>query len=77
VCTIYNGNLEQDLAEAAKAAVAVFNDKIYAAANEKNVRVIELRSICKQPEDYANPIEPSGLGGEKIARAIVDHIKRG
>jgi len=77
VCTIYNGDLEPDLADAAKAAVAVFNDKIYSVANEKHIPVIELRSICRQPEDYANPIEPSGLGGKKIARAIVDHIQRG
>jgi hypothetical protein len=33
--------------------------------------VIDLRSICNRPEDYANPIEPSSIGGEKIARAIV------
>ena len=24
----------------------------------------------QQAEDYANPIEPSSVGGEKIARAI-------
>ncbi|MEI2692988.1 MAG: SGNH/GDSL hydrolase family protein [Anaerolineae bacterium] len=28
------------------------------------------RAICTYPEDYANPIEPSSVGGEKIARAI-------
>ena len=75
VCTIYNGDLEPNLATAAKAAVAVFNDKIYSVASEKHISVIELRNICKQPEDYANPIEPSGLGGKKIARAIADHIQ--
>jgi hypothetical protein len=32
--------------------------------------VIELRAVCSRPEDYANPIEPSSAGGEKIARAI-------
>lgn len=32
--------------------------------------MIELRALCTRPEDYANPIEPSSIGGEKIARAI-------
>ena len=34
--------------------------------------VIELRAVCRDPEDYANPIEPSGRGGLKIARAIAE-----
>jgi len=40
-------------------------------ALEKGLPVIELRAVCARPEDYANPIEPSSVGGEKIARAIV------
>jgi hypothetical protein len=31
---------------------------------------IELRHVCTEPADYANPIEPSVRGGAKIARAI-------
>jgi len=27
--------------------------------------------VCSEPSDYANPIEPSSVGGEKIARAIL------
>ena len=76
VCTIYDGNLEADVAPAAKAAVAVFNDKIYSVANERHLAVIELRRICNQPDDYANFIEPSALGGKKIAKAIYDHVQR-
>ncbi len=33
--------------------------------------MIELRHVVTGPLDYANPIEPSVRGGEKIARAIV------
>jgi hypothetical protein len=29
-----------------------------------------LRLVCTEPSDYANPIEPSGSGGRKIALAI-------
>jgi hypothetical protein len=32
--------------------------------------LIDLRLICDRDEDYANPIEPSVIGGEKIAAVI-------
>jgi hypothetical protein len=75
LCTIYNGNMAQDIAAPVKAAVAVFNDKIYSVANEKRLAVIDLRRICNRPEDYANPIEPSNIGGKKIANVILEHVK--
>ncbi len=74
VCTIYNGNLESSISKAAKAAVGVFNDIIYSTANENHLGVIDLRKICNQPRDYANPIEPSALGGKKIAAAIYQKV---
>lgn len=77
VCTIYNGRLEPDIATAARIALAPFNDVIQRAANARGVHVIELRSVCDDPSDYANPIEPSGRGGGKIARAIVTAIVQG
>ena len=70
VCTIYNGALEKEIATIARLALALFNDVILRAAIEHRIDVIELRSICTQPSDYANPIEPSGSGGLKIAKAI-------
>jgi lysophospholipase L1-like esterase len=74
VCTIYNGNLEASISKAAKAAVGVFNDIIYSTANKNHLGVIDLRNICSQPSDYANPIEPSALGGQKIANAIYEKV---
>jgi hypothetical protein len=35
---------------------------------------LDLRSICAQPPDYANDIEP--VGGAKIANAIVLAVAR-
>ena len=32
--------------------------------------VIDLRLICTDAKDYASPIEPSSMGGEKIAKVI-------
>jgi hypothetical protein len=70
LCTIYNGNLPDDQAKAARAGVSLFNDIIQRIAISARAHIIELRSICRNPEDYANPIEPSGTGGLKIAQSI-------
>jgi hypothetical protein len=71
VCTIYNGCFpDQIFQRVVSVALMVFNDVIIRVAAEKDLPVIDLRSICATPEDYANPIEPSSVGGEKIARAI-------
>jgi hypothetical protein len=40
-------------------------------AFDSRLPVIDLRLVCTEPADYANPIEPSSRGGEKIARAII------
>ena len=70
VCTIYNGNLEADVAPLARVALMMFNDVILRVAFELGLRVIDLRLVCTEAADYANPIEPSGSGGRKIAQAI-------
>ena len=70
VCTVYNGNLPDDLAPSARVALMMFNDVILRAAFHWRLPVIDLRLVCSELSDYANPIEPSGSGGAKIARAI-------
>ena len=70
VCTVYNGALEPEQAVIARVALALFNDVIVRTAVELRLKAIELRSICIEPGDYANPIEPSSRGGLKIAQAI-------
>ena len=71
ICTIYNGNLSGQEGAAARVALMGFNDVILRVAFEAQLQVIDLRLVCAEPDDYANPIEPSSHGGEKIARAIV------
>ena len=71
VCTVYNGNFADALMQAlASTALTVFNDAILRAAIEAGVAVIDLRLVCNESADYANPIEPSVRGGAKIARAV-------
>jgi hypothetical protein len=75
VCSIYNGNLpDPGQAQAARVALMMFNDVIFRVAAEHRLPTIDLRLVCTEPEDYANPIEPSGRGGAKIARAIVQTV---
>ena len=69
-CTIYNGNFEPARARVARTGLMLFNDVILRVAFEHELSVIDLRLICNEPADYANPIEPSGQGGRKIAEAI-------
>jgi hypothetical protein len=45
---------------------------IFRVGREKSLPVLDLRFVCTDPADYANPIEPSSIGGVKIARAIVE-----
>ncbi|HEX6396208.1 MAG TPA: SGNH/GDSL hydrolase family protein [Steroidobacteraceae bacterium] len=72
LCTIYNGNLESSEARVARVALMIFNDAILRVGFELGIDVIDLRLVCAEPGDYANPIEPSGSGGSKIARAILN-----
>jgi GDSL-like Lipase/Acylhydrolase family len=72
LCTIYNGAFDApDHAARARVALMLFNDVIVRVAFEHHASLIDLRLVCNERADYANPIEPSGQGGMKIARAIV------
>jgi len=74
-CTIYNGWMDEPLARTiVPIALSLFNDVIFRLALEYRVPVLDLRRICTAASDYANPIEPSGPGGEKIAAAIADSL---
>jgi hypothetical protein len=71
ICTIYNPNYPDPVRQRVTvAALAFMNDPIVRIAAETALPLIDLRLICSEPADYANPIEPSSRGGEKIAAAI-------
>ena len=59
-----------DVNNSSKTMVSLFNDIVYRTANKYSADVLELREIFVRPEDYANPIEPSHIGGGKLAKAI-------
>jgi len=81
LCTVYEGNLLNDpllydIALSSKAMVSMLNDIVYSTANMYNTEVLELRNIFTKPRDYANPIEPSHIGGSKFALEINDWIQQ-
>ena len=52
------------------AAIRLFNDVIAREAFSHGLTLIDLRLVCSEDTDFANPIEPSVAGGAKIAAAI-------
>ena len=78
ICTIYYPRFpEAALQRMAVLALTVFNDCIIRLAFFHRIPLLDLRFVCTEEGDYANPIEPSARGGEKIARAIVETVQRG
>jgi hypothetical protein len=72
ICTIYDSIPGLQTAELT--ALSLFNEVILRAAFQAGVPVIDLRLLCDQPGDYSHlsPIEPSVVGGAKIARVIAE-----
>ena len=77
VCTIYDTPPSEPNQKVIKAALSLFNDAIMRAAFSAGAPLIDLRLICNEDEDYANPIEPSSRGGRKIAHAIATLVRAG
>jgi hypothetical protein len=75
LCTIYDARFpdpqEQRLVVT---ALSIFNDVITREAFTRRLPLIDLRLICDEPDDYANPIEPSAKGGDKIAAVIAQVV---
>ncbi|MFC4171499.1 SGNH/GDSL hydrolase family protein [Microvirga sp. GCM10011540] len=75
LCTIYDARFpdpqEQRLVVT---GLALFNDCIMREAFGRRLPLIDLRLLCNEPDDYANPIEPSARGGDKIASAIAQVV---
>jgi hypothetical protein len=70
LCTIYDTPPSAPNHKVIKAALSLFNDRITRAAFKHGLALIDLRLLCAEEGDYANPIEPSVQGGAKMAAAI-------
>ena len=65
-----NGSSAEKLQNSAMSALAVYNDVIMKQAVARSLPIIDLRVLCNEDADFANPIEPSAHGGMKIAETI-------
>ena len=71
VCTIYRPHFDDPLIQRVTSmALSLFNDVIISEAMAMRLPVLDLRPILDEDSDYANEIEPSSRGGEKMAQAI-------
>jgi hypothetical protein len=70
ICTVYDAIPVLGTAE--RMGLAGFNDVITRAAVVAGLPLLDLRVICNHPDDYSplSPIEPSVVGGAKIADGI-------
>ena len=70
-CTIYDPRYPDPVQRrVATTALAVINDCIVREVVTRALPLIDLRVVCSEDSDLANPIEPSVQGGGKIATAI-------
>jgi hypothetical protein len=77
LCTIYNPCSDDDAFQrAAVAALCLYDDAIIDTGRRFGLPVIDLRAVCSEIADYANEIEPSAIGGAKIADAICSVVTR-
>jgi hypothetical protein len=77
LCTIYDVRYpDPEQRRMAIMALGVINDCIIREAAGRGIPLLDLRLICGDDADFANPIEPSVKGGWKIAGAIASLLSR-
>jgi lysophospholipase L1-like esterase len=79
--TVYNPcfdghGMDGTYQQAAETAVSIFDDVIQQEVCRRSFEVLELRSLFSDASDYANPIEPSVIGGAKLAKALSAWVER-
>jgi hypothetical protein len=75
LCTIYEARFpEVQQRRIAATALTMINDCITREIFARALPLIDLRVLCDDDDDFANPIEPSTQGGAKIAAAIARFV---
>ena len=81
VLTVYNPcfhahGFDAEYQQAAESAMSIINDVIQQEARLRSFSVLELRTLFNDPADYANPIEPSAIGGAKLTKCMSDWVTK-
>ena len=75
VCTIYDPRFADPIRRrVGTAGLALFNTAITRDAFARGLPVIDLRLVCTQEQDFVHAIEPSQIGGDKIAATIAELV---
>ncbi|WP_244622908.1 SGNH/GDSL hydrolase family protein [Microvirga brassicacearum] len=75
LCTVYDGRFQDPREQRLlRTGLTLFNDCITREAFSRRLPLIDLRLVFNEPDDYANPIEPSAKGGAKIAAVIAQVV---
>lgn len=80
VLTVYNPcflahGFSDAYQQAAESAVSIIDDVIQQEARRRSFDVLQLRELFQDPSDYANPIEPSAIGGAKLAQRMSQWVR--
>jgi lysophospholipase L1-like esterase len=80
VLTVYNPcfhahGFDTAYQQAAEGAISIINDVIQQEARRRSFDILELRTLFTDQADYANPIEPSAIGGAKLAKCMSDWVR--
>ena len=75
ICTIYDVRFpDPEMRAIANTALTVFNDVITREAALRGLPLLDLRVLLDEDCDFANAIEPSAGGGEKLAQGMVELV---
>ncbi len=76
ICTIYDPRYPDPIRRRlAATALALLNDVVTRAGAARVLTLLDLRVLCGEDADFANPIEPSVRGGDRIAAAIAAFLR--
>lgn len=76
ICTIYYPRFpDATFQKAALTALTVFNDAIVRAALVHGIPLLDLRFVCTEDDDYADPIEPSARGGDLLSASVANLVR--
>ena len=76
ICTIYDVRFpDPAVREVAVTALTLLNDIVTREAGRRGLPLLDLRVLLDEDTDFANPIEPSAQGGEKLAKAILQVVQ--
>jgi hypothetical protein len=75
-CTIYDARFpDAKRQRVASIGLTIFNETITREVSARGLALIDLRLVCGAEEDLANPIEPSVIGGAKIASVVAAFVR--